>query len=195
MPDGFGRALNVADRLLAPFEWLMTFTGGFLIFALMFWGMVQIVLRTVFDSPIFGYIDWVVFFMIGFCLFGMSWMQRTGGHVRMELLLGKLSGRPYWMLELIGSLLAAFIVAVLIPYAYQHFERAFPDGDSTIDLELVTWPGKLAVPVALGILLLRILIQTFGYLRMLLRPDLVPVAVPHIKSVEEQANEEIEAAR
>ena len=191
--DWAGRALLRADRLLLPVEWSLTFCGGVLIFGLMFWGMVQIILRTVFDAPIFGYIDYVVVAMVGFCMLGITYVQRLGGHVRMELLISKLKGRPYWMAETFGALCAMFLVVVLIPFSYDHFDRAFEHGDSTIDIELPTWPGKLAVPVGLGILLVRLTIQFFGYLRMVVNPNLTPVAVPHIKSVEELAAEEIES--
>ena len=86
-------------------------------------------------------------------------------------------------------------MAILIPYSYEHFSRAFSIGDSTIDIELPTWPAKLAVPVALGLLLLRLIIQIVGYLRLAARPDLTPVAVPQLKSVEQVAEEEIESTR
>ena len=210
--DPFGRLLHLFDRLLLPLEWTLTFLGGLLIFALMIWGMVQITLRTLgrikeidlwvvrFNvdfgvGPIFGYIDYVVFFMVGFCMLAISYVQRAGGHVRMELLIGRLKGRAYWLMEMFGAAAALFIVIVLIPYSYDHFDRAFEMGDSTIDIELPTWPGKLAVPVALGILATRFTIQLLGCLRMVLRPGLQPVAVPHIKSVEELAADEIESAR
>jgi hypothetical protein len=41
-------------------------------------------------------------------------------------------------------------------------------------------------------LLVRLLIQWFGYLRLVASPDAQPVAVPLIKSVEQAAEEEIE---
>ena len=191
--DRAGRALLLADRLLGPLEWTLTFIGGLLIFGLMIWGMVQIILRTVFAAPIFGYIDFVVVAMVGFCMLAISYVQRIGGHVRMELLISKLKGRPYWLAELFSAACGMFIIAVLIPFSYEHFNRAFELGDSTIDIELSTWPGKLAVPVALSILLMRMTIQFLGYLRMVVQPNLTPVAVPHIKSVEELAAEEIES--
>ena len=96
----------------------------------MFLGVVQIVLRTVFRAPIFGYIDIVEIAMVGFAVLAISYVQRVGGHVRMELLVAKLNGRAHWLAETIGSLLGIFIVAVLIPYSYDHFQRAFDFGDS-----------------------------------------------------------------
>jgi TRAP-type C4-dicarboxylate transport system permease small subunit len=193
--DGLGRFLGWADRWLAPIETAMNFFGGFLIFCLMFLGMTQIVLRVVFSAPIFGYIDFVEFSMVAFAILGMSYVQRLGGHVRMEIVVSRFSGRTLWLIEAAGELLAIVIVTILIPYSYFHFERAFDFGDSTIDIELPTWPGKLAVPFALTILLLRLLIQFFGFLRLAADPQAEPVGVPSIKSVEQLAEEEIEGAR
>lgn len=160
----------------------------------MFLGMVQIALRTLFRSPIFGYIDIVEFSMIAFALFSISYVQRLGGHVRMELLVQRLKGRALWAAEAVGSLVAIVIVGILIPYSYKHFARALDFGDSTIDIELPTWPAKLVVPIALSILLVRLIIQFLGYCRLTAQPQAVPVAVPLLKSVEEQAAEEIEGA-
>lgn len=191
--DGLGRVVWGLDRLLVPIEYGLTFIGGIMIFALMILGMIQIIMRNIFDAPIFGYIDYVEFAMIGFALFGIAYVQRAGGHVRMELLIGKLRGRAMWLAEMVGVLIGMFIVAILIPYSYDHFFRAWDLGDSTIDIELVVWPGKLAVPILLGILFLRFMIQFVAYLRLFLNPALEPVAAPHIKTVEEQAAEEIES--
>jgi len=185
--DGLGRALQFFDRLLSPLENLLNLFGGLLVFALMFLGVVQIFLRTVFRSPIFGYIDIVEFSMVGFALLAIAYVQRQGGHVRMELLVGRLRGRLLWIVESFGTLVTGAIVAILIPYSYKHFERAINFGDSTIDIELPTWPGKLLVPIALSILLLRLIIQFVGYLRL--------AYVPLIQSVAEQAEEEIEVAK
>ena len=191
MTDPFGRWLGRADRLLAAVENWLNLCAGVLIFALMFLGMVQIVLRTVFRAPIFGYIDIVEVSMVGFAVLSVAFVQRVGGHVRMELLVSRLKGRPLWIAEAAGAALAIFIVAVLIPYSYRHFERALEFGDSTIDIEIVTWPAKLVVPVALGVLLLRLSLQLGDYLRLAADPSLKAVAVPMLKDAEALAAEEI----
>ena len=92
-PGPLGRFLRTGDRLLTPLENACNLVAGVLIFGLMFLGMVQIVLRTVFRAPIFGYIDIVEFTMIAFALLSIAYVQRLGGHVRMEILVGR-SGRP-----------------------------------------------------------------------------------------------------
>ncbi len=191
MTDRPGRILHRADRLVGRVEDALNLCAGVLIFALMLLGVVQIVLRTVFDAPIFGYIDVVEVAMVGFAVLSIAFVQRVGGHVRMEMLVGRLAGRVKWLAEAFGTGVAAFIVAVLIPYSWDHFGRAFEFGDSTIDIELATWPAKLVVPVALSVLLLRLALQFGGYLRLVAGPELAPVAVPSIKDAAERAQEEI----
>ena len=193
--DTFGRFLVRADSGLNFIESRLNLAAGFIIFALMCLGFVQIILRTVFRAPIFGYIDIVEIAMVGFAVMSISFVQRVGGHVRMELFVAKLQGRTHWVAETISTLLAIFIVGVLIPYSYSHFERAFEFGDSTIDIEIITWPAKLVVPVALSVLLFRLLIQLCGYLRLSINPTIEPVAVPLLRDVESIAKEEIRQVR
>lgn len=192
--DLFGRILLGLETYLVHVENALNLIAGVLIGALMLFGVMQIVLRTVFNSPIFGYIDIVEVSMVGFAVLSISFVQRVGGHVRMELFVARLKGRWLWLVESFGSLVAIFIVAVLIPYSYLHFQRAFQIGDSTIDIEVVTWPAKLVVPFALSVLLLRLILQYLGYLRMTLTPSLDPIAIPLLKDVREQARDEIALA-
>lgn len=195
MSDAFGRGLARADLGLGWVENRLNLLAGILIFALMLLGVAQIVLRTVFRTPIFGYIDIVEVSMVGFAVLAISFVQRVGGHVRMELVVARFKGRALWVAEAVGTALGMFIVAVLIPYSYRHFERAFNFGDSTIDIEIVTWPAKLAVPAALSVLLVRLGLQMAGYLRLAAHPGREPVAVPLLKDVEQAAEEEIGHAR
>ena len=190
-----GRLLARAERIWSPLEDALNLFSGILIFALMLMGMVQIVLRVVWRNPIYGYIDIIEVGMIAFALFSISYVMREGGHVRMELLVSNLKGRALWIAELLGVAVAFVITAILIPYSWTYFHRAWSFGDSTIDIELSTWPAKLVVPVMLSVLLVRLLIQLAGFLRLSMNPDLPPVAVPVLKSVEQQAEEEIEGAR
>ena len=180
-----------ADRAVRYLENGVNLVAGSLIFLLMLLGVCQIVLRTLFQSPVFGYIDIVEVLMVGFAVLPIAYMQRTGGHIRMELLLKSLRGRALWLAELFGTLSAVFIVAVLIPYSFDHFERAFKFGDSTIDIELAIWPAKLVIPVALSILLLRLLIQMAGYARLVAWPGAKPLWVPSLQDHSRRAEEEI----
>ena len=192
--DAFGRGLDRIDRALGRVENAFNLFAGGLVFALMLLGVAQILLRVAFRAPIVGYRDIVEVSMVGFAVLSIAFVQRVGGHVRMELVLSRLRGRALWLVEAGGALAAAFIVAVLIPYSYMHFARAFSFGDSTIDIELPTWPAKLVVPVALALLLLRLLVQCAGYMRLARHPHHAPVAVPVLQDAATQARREIALA-
>ena len=47
-----------------------------------------------------------------------------------------------------GTLVAMLIIAILMWYGWEHFLRAWDIGDSSIDIELPIWPGKLIVVIA-----------------------------------------------
>lgn len=185
--DRLGTTLQFLDAILSKLENASNLFAGVLIFGLMCLGVVGIVLQA-FKLSTFGFHDIVEFSMVGFAVLSISYVQRVGAHVRMELILSKLRGRLLWFVEGVSALLAGAIVLILIPSSYQHFQRAFEYGDSTMNIELVTWPAKLVVPVALSTLLLRIGIQFIGYLRMFLNPTVVPIAIPVVQTPRDQLN-------
>ena len=184
--------LSAFDRRLGAVETGFNLLASFAIFALMLLGVWQVLGRTLFNAPVRGYIDFVELSMATFAFLGIAYCQRLGGHVRMEMMLKPMRGRLLWSTEVFGVVLALAVVAVLIWYGWGHFLRAYQLGDSTIDAELPVWPSKLAVPVAFGLLWLRLWVQLAGYLRLALDPRRRPVAVASVLSVEEQAAMEID---
>ena len=132
--------------------------------------------------------------MVTFAFLGVSYCQRLGGHIRMELLVRRLHGRALWLFEIVGIVVALGIILVLLWYGFTHFLRAFQLGDSTIDREIILWPAKLVIPIAFSVLSARLLIQFFAYTRLALHPDAEPVAIPVIEKFEEMAQHEIEGA-
>lgn len=185
-------ALSALDRRLGQVETGFNLVAALAIFVLMLLGVWQVVGRTLFNAPVRGYIDFVELSVSTFAFLGIAYCQRLGGHVRMEMLLKPMRGRLLWGTEIFGTLVALAVVAVLIWYGWGHFLRAYQLGDSTIDAELPVWPSKLAVPVAFGLLWLRLLLQLAGYVRLTLDPRRRPVAVTTVLTPEELAAHEIE---
>jgi C4-dicarboxylate transporter DctQ subunit len=91
-------------------------------------------------------------------------------------------------------LLGLFISGVLFVYSWQHAMRALYLGDSTIDAQIPLWPSKLIVPIALGMLFVRLLISLWAYLRILIDPSKPAVAVAEVIDAEEQALREAASA-
>ena len=192
------RLLSKIDSYYFQMERLCNFVAGVVIMGLMFLGVIQVVGRKVFNFPVRGYVDLVEFAMVVFAFLAISYCQRLGGHVRMEIIIGRFKGRMLWFFECIGILIAMYIIAVLMYYSYEHFLRSFDCsfpfciGDSSMDIELPIWPSKLLVPFAFAMLLVRFTIQLAGYFRLFLYPDADPIAIPIIETVDEQAQHEID---
>lgn len=193
-PAPMTSALVKADRWLGRVEDVFDLIAAFFIVFLMFFAVTQVISRKLFNYPLWGYVDIVEIVMVAFAFLGISYCQRLGGHIRMELVVRHLHGRALWIFELIGVLVGLGIILVLLWYGFTHFLRAFQLGDSTIDREIILWPSKLVIPVAFAVLTGRLVIQLLAYTRLTIQPDAQPVAIPVIEKFEEMAKHEIEGA-
>lgn len=187
-------ALAAAHRYWSWLEDGLNLIAAAAIFFLMFVGVFQIVGRTVFDTAIYGYIDYMEQASALFAFLGIAYAQRVGAHIRMDLLLRGFSMRFLWSMELFCVLIALVVITVLVDSTFQNFLRAWQLGDSTIDIKLPVWPTKLIVPFVLTVLWVRLVLQSIDYARLIRYPLATPVAVPTLETIEAQAQNEIEEA-
>lgn len=181
------------DEQFHKFEKLLAFIAALMIMVIMLLGVFQVAGRKIISFPVPGYVDVIEMLMTIFAFIAIAYTQRLGGHVRMEIILGRLKGRVLYALEILGTVIAIAVVIVLMYYGYDHFLRAYEIGDSTIDIQLPIWPSKLLVPFAFLVLLVRLTIQLIGFIRLFMTPDAQQIGVPHIETVDEQAQHEIDA--
>jgi len=191
-PSAAAPTLSRFHLLLGQVETYFNLVAALFIFGLMLLGVAQVLGRRLFDAPVSGYIDMVELSIATFAFLGVAYCQRVGGHVRMELFLKMAKGRLHFAMEIAGTLIAMFVIGVLIWYGFEHFLRAYQLGDSTIDVQLPVWPSKLLVPLSFALLWLRLLVQLVGYTRLWLDPQAESVAVPRLMTVEELAAREVE---
>jgi len=185
--------LSRADRLYHRLEKWLALLGGIVIMLLVLLATVNVLGRWLFSLPISGYVDWVEQAMAFMAFLGLAYTQRLGGHIRMDILVSHLHGRRLWFTELVSTVLMLLITLVLIYGSWLHFLRAWQIGDSSLDINLPTWPAKLVVPVALTVLALRLLLQCWGYLRAMREGGDRPVAVPLIEDAAAVAAAEAES--
>ncbi len=190
--------LSRLDRMLLPIERVCALISGFAIFSLMFLAAISVFGRKFFASPLAGYVDFIEVAMPIIAIMGISYVQRDGTHIRMDMLVSALRGRMLWLFEFVSVLLMLLLMTFLTWGAWEHFDRAFDcarplcSSDSTTDIYIPWWPSKLVVPIAFGVLVARLLLQAAGYGRAFIYGLENPVAVPLNLTVAEQAA--IEAA-
>jgi len=190
--------LSRLDRQLYRIEDFLVLISGVAIFFLMVLAVVSVGGRNIINAPLPGYVDWIEQLMPLIAFMGVAYVQRYGGHIRMDILSGRLKGRALWGAEFITTLAMLTLAGLLIWGSYTHFLRSFDfnapywSRDSSIDISIPLWPTKLLIPVALSVLSLRLLLQLWGYGQaFILRSD-NPVAVPLVLSAAAQAAEEAE---
>ncbi|WP_299146681.1 TRAP transporter small permease [uncultured Tateyamaria sp.] len=191
--------LSRLDRGLLPIERVMALLSGLAAFSLMFLAAYSVSAREFFEKPLLGYVDLIEMLMPLIAIMGVSFVQRNGIHIRMDIIVGALRGRVLWLVELIMVLLILVLMIALVWGSWSHFDRSFDcarplcSRDSSIDISLPIWPSKLIVPVAFAVLCARLVLQAVGYARAFWLNLESPVAVPLIQSVAEQARAEAEA--
>jgi len=182
-----GSLLSKLDRGLFKLETILALVGGLAAFSLMLLAVVSVSGRNLFNQPLPGYVDWIEQAMPLIAFVGVSYTQRLGGHIRMDILVGRLRGRTLWIAEFTTTLLMLILMILLVWGTWAHFQRAFDFGspnwsrDSSLDIGLPLWPMKLVVPIAFGVLCLRMALQLWGYGRAIVSGDTSPIAVPLIE--------------
>lgn len=186
------------DRLLLPIERVCAFASGLAAFSLMFLAAWSVTGRKFLGMPLLGYVDYIQLLMPVIAIMGISYVQRDGTHIRMDIIIGNLRGRILWLIELIMVVMILLLMIALVWGSWAHFERSFDFGsplwslDSTTDVYWPVWPSKIVVPVAFAVLCARLVVQIMGYGRAFILGLEFPAAVPLVQSAAEIAAAEAE---
>jgi TRAP-type C4-dicarboxylate transport system permease small subunit len=192
-------ALSKIDRSLYRLEEILALIGGVAVFCLMLLAVVSVTGRHFFNSPLPGYVDWIEQAMPLIAFVGIAYCQRLGGHIRMDILIGRLTGRPLWLAEVVSCVVMLIFMMLMVWGSWAHFERSFDfasplwSRDSTLDIRLPIWPAKLLAPVAFSVLCLRLVLQIWGYGAALISGSSSPIAVPLIEDASTIASREAES--
>ena len=117
--------LSRADRALLPVERVFALFSGLAVFSLMFLAAYSVSGRKFFNQPLNGYVDYIEAAMPVIAFMGVSYVQRFGGHIRMDMIIGKMRGRVLWALELLTVTLILVVILALIWGSWAHFDRSF----------------------------------------------------------------------
>ena len=188
--------LSAVDTKLHRVEQFLALCSGLAVSGLILLAVISVAGRNLIGQPLPGYVDWIEQIMPLIAFIGIAYTQRNGGHIRMDMLIGQLSGRKLYVAELITTLAILLLMLLLVWGTWAHFERSFDfaapmwSRDSSIDIGLPIWPAKLMVPVSFSVLGLRAILQCCGYVSAIISNTDRPVAVPLIVDAATQAASE-----
>ncbi len=127
------------------------------------------VIRKAFDmsSNAFLEIQWYLFSAV--FLLGAAYTLLRNEHIRIDLLVGRLSPRGQAIVDIVGGLLFLLPMAIVITlYVWPFFTRALVSGEMSPDAGgLIRWPVWALVPAGFGLLILQAcseIIKRFAFL-------------------------------
>jgi len=112
-------------------------------------------------------LQWYLFALI--FLLGAGYTLKHNGHVRIDVIYGRLSPRAQAWIDLFGSLLFLLPVAGLMAwFSWSVFAEAWAIQEVSADSGgLLRWPIKLAIPLGFGLLFLQGLAEIIKRIGML----------------------------
>ena len=126
-------------------------------------------------------IQWYLFSLI--FMLGAGYTLKHNGHVRIDVIYGRLSPRTQALIDLIGHLLFLLPMAGLIGWlSWAGFQESYRIAETSPDAGgLLRWPVKLAIP--LGFLLLALQGLAEAIKRAAFLVDGVPLEIPQTEEL------------
>jgi len=152
--------IRTMEGNLRMMENCLNIASASIIVFLMFFAVIEIIGRYLFNAPVPGHVEIVELIMPGIVFLGIAYTERVGAHIRMELFLTKvLKGRTYHIAEAITVLLCLFVGIFILIFTTKAAIFNFRMDDVTGYLYWPTWPSKFMIPFGILFLCLRFAIE------------------------------------
>ena len=150
--DKFIKIVEKAGNALAGF-------AMFFLAVLMFLGAADVLGRYIFNRPIKGTLELSEVFMAGVILLGWAYTQRTGGHVKVELLISHYPPRARAITDFITSFLSLVLFSFIVRQSWLIAVKNLSQGRVFPTLQLPTGYFYFFVPIGAFFLCLAIIAQ------------------------------------
>ena len=154
-----GKVNAAFDRIID----LAAILGAVLVFLIMLSVALDVVMRYFLGRPMIWVLQMTEIGLLYITFLGAAWVLRKEGHVKMDLLLTRLSPRRQAVLNFFTSILGAVICLVIVWYGAQttwdHFQRSWIL-EGAIDLPLA--PFLAIIPIGVSLLFIQFLRRSYG---------------------------------
>lgn len=149
-------ALN--RRIFGLTKWLVYAIAGLMLF--------EVVSRYSFHNPTSWAPELATLLFGPFFLLGGPYLLHMGGHVAVDILSSRATGRFKPVLAILGALLALLFGAMLLRYSAPLAYQAYEYGETSYSAwNPVVWPAKSVLPLAAVLLILQALAEIVFALR------------------------------
>ena len=155
---------GIFDRILS----ILATLCSVLLFFMMLFVCYEVVMRYFFNSPTNWVVDISSFILLFFPFLVGAWILKRNEHVRMDLLLTRLSPKSQARLNTITYLIAAAASLTLTYYGFTTAQELYKMGYRTnTNLIIPKWPILAVIPIGFFFLFLQSLRKAFGCVQRL----------------------------
>ncbi len=155
------RALEKAtDKLNVVLKYLCVA----LLFGMMLLGTADVGGRYLFNSPVFGTYEIFGVLLPAIVLLGLAYTQAARAHIRITLVLQRLSSQVQTVLGVFTTIIAMFITVLIFWHGLALSIRFFEMGKEIDTIHIPIFIPQLVVPIGALVLFLVLLVQLIEYL-------------------------------
>lgn len=162
------QVLFSAERWLNKIERGFCYTAAGLVFVMIFPTTVDVILRYIFNSPLPEMFQLTEFMMVGVVYLAIAYVQQLKDHIKIEIATQWLPKKGQDILDLFGCLVGLLIFAIITWQTGRLAWEAWDTQDYTMGIvQFPLWPAKSILPIGVGLLCLRLLLDfLIGFARL-----------------------------
>ncbi|WP_418319859.1 TRAP transporter small permease [Piscinibacter sakaiensis] len=158
------KPLQSTHRFISALETVCGWAASACLFAIMVTVFVDVGMRYLLNSPLGWSYDLIsLYLMVALFFLALSVTQRDRHHVRVDILLGRVSPPARHAMELIGNLLTALVMLAIF---YQGSSKVMDSWQTQAviagPIPWPTWLTAVFVPIGTALLLLRLLFSVWA---------------------------------
>ncbi len=161
--------MHIFEKMI---DWLirvLRIAGGLALVGMMAVTVTDVLLRALFNRPIFGSVDIVGFLAVIVLACAMPYTHIQRGHVGVNLLVQKLNPRAQAVVDGITSLVSLILFGIVSWQMWVYAQEFAKKGEVSMAIEIPKYPFVYFVAVCFGILTLAILIDVIRFTREAVR--------------------------
>ena len=162
------KMLETFDKALSCFEKILIGISIGIVNFTMIITTVDITMRYIFNKPLVGVYELAELSMIGMVFLGVGCVQSEKGHISITILVDKLSTQTQIISSIFGNLVGIFAMTIITLSSAKATLAAFYNSEATMGIvNIPIWPAKAIVPLGIGVLTFRIIVDVIKDLRKL----------------------------
>ncbi|WP_300456050.1 TRAP transporter small permease [Desulfobacula sp.] len=152
--------VEIIDRI----QTAMIILAGIMLIFIMLSVCLEVVLRNLFNTSLIWITEVTEVLLLYITFLGSAWVLKEGGHVKVDIILSRLSPRKISFLGIFSSIIGIFVCLILTVYGFKLTMASLQNGlYTTSALEIPMWIILIIIPIGGLMLLIQFMRRTLRF--------------------------------